>query len=381
MSDLKLLLLGPPRIERDGIPLSFDTRKAIALLAYLAVSGPTATREALATLFFPEYEPDRAYANLRRTLWALNNAGLGPWLDATSEQIGLSRSTDLWLDVAEFHRLIGGSPSIQDLEMAATLYRGDFLAGFSLRDSSAFDEWQFFQAESLRQELASVLARLSRELAGRGAFDAAVTHARRWVSLDPLHEPAHRGLMRLYAIRGHRAAAIRQYQECSQVLQDELGIEPDAETKDLYAEIRKGPQARPAWSIKSSPPPAESTEPVAVAPAHNLPTLSTPFGGRHRELEQIQALLADPTCRLVTLTGPGGIGKTRLAIRAAAEALPAFPNGVCFIPLDPVKSPEVIPGAIHQALCSSGIFPHAGQADAGDPKPALLRCLRDRQML
>jgi DNA-binding SARP family transcriptional activator/predicted ATPase len=394
MADLKLFFLGSPRIERDGVPLSFDTRKAIALLAYLAVSGPSATREALATLLFPEYEADRAYANLRRTLWTLNKAGLDPWLDVSTQQIGLKRGTGLWIDIEEFRRLVAGigSPSaaavsVNDLEAAASLYRGDFLAGLSLKDSPEFDEWQFFQTESLRQELASVLERLSRELASQAAFDAAIGHARRWLSLDPLREPAHRWLMRLYALAGHRAAALRQYQECAELLRKELAAEPEAETQALYAEISKGPQPRRVWGARPPPIPAAPSG-TPPSPPHNLPVPSTPFVGRHRELEQIQALLVaeprsgtDSTCRLLTLLGPGGIGKTRLAVRAAGEALPAFPDGVCFVPLDSVRSPDVLPAAVLQALRTSGVLRQDSQAAAGDQKQILFRHLREKRAL
>jgi DNA-binding SARP family transcriptional activator len=332
-------------------------------------------------LLFPEYEPERAYANLRRTLWTLNRAGLAPWLDAHVEQVALVRHAELWVDVEEFHRLIHGSSSIQDLEAAAAIYRGDLLAGFSLKDSPAFDEWQFFQAETLRQKLASVLERLSHALADQAALEPAIAHARRWVSLDPLHEPAQRWLMRLYTQGEHRAAAIRQYQECAKILREELGAEPEVETQALYAQIRKGPQARQIWEVRRSPVTAEPAAPPRLAPAHNLPVPSTPFVGRQRELEQIQTLLADPNCRLLTLLGPGGVGKTRLAIRAASEALQAFPDGVCFVPLEVVPTPELLPTAILQALRASGLLGQDNLAAAGDQKQVLLRHLRERRIL
>ena len=119
---------------------------------------------------------------------------------------------------------------VDRLEEAVGLYRDDFLAGFHLRDSPEFDDWRFFQAGRLRRELAGTLDRLvTAQIARRRGYDAVVA-ARRRLALEPLHEPAHRALMRLYGWTGQRAAALRQFQPCPRVLQDELGVEPQPET-------------------------------------------------------------------------------------------------------------------------------------------------------
>ena len=396
MASMRLYLLGPPCVQLDGATLSLDTRKAVAMLAYLAVSGPHATRAALAALLFPESGQARASANLRRTLYALNKAGIGPCLEIRGEQVGLRRGAGLWIDVDEFHDLIAASglpgaaghapardpsPATQSLAMAASLYRGDFLAGFSLKDSAEFDEWQFFQAEGLRRELAGLLEHLSRELATGGRLDEAIAHGRRWLSLDPLHEPAHRWLMRLYAQAGQRAAALRQYQECAHILREELGAGPEAETVALYEEIkreRQGPQVREETLRVSRPgPPARPQPPV---PAHNLPVSLTPFIGRRKELEQIRNLLAIPDCRLLTLLGPGGIGKTRLAVQAGGEVLRAFRDGVCFVGLSQVAAPELVATAVLAGLRATGLVPQDDPV-RGDSRTALFRHLRDRQVL
>ncbi len=113
------------------------------------------------------------------------------------------------------------------------------MAGFGLRDSVAFDDWQFFQSESLRRELAGALERLARGRGARGEWEPAVAHARRWLALDPLHEPAHRLLMQLYAWSDQRAAALRQYRECVRILGKELGVAPLEETTLLYQSIQE----------------------------------------------------------------------------------------------------------------------------------------------
>jgi predicted ATPase/DNA-binding SARP family transcriptional activator len=390
---LALYLLGSPQIERDGRAVSVDTRKAIALLAYLAVTGEAHSREALAALLWPEYSQERALANLRRTLYSLNKAVGREWLDAGQDSIGLRREAGYWLDVDAFHQHLAGCQAhdhaaseacpdcLSELGAAAAFYRGDFMAGFGLRDSPAFEEWQFFEGESLRREMASALERLIQVHARATPPDLepAIDCARRWLALDPLHEPAHRQLMALYACAGRRAAALRQYQECARILEEEVGIEPEGETTDLYEAIQAGQlpgpdaPAGPALQV-----PAEGTAPIGTgpAPALHLPLQPTPFVGRQRELAEIAGLLRDPGCRLLTLVGPGGIGKTRLAIEAAAGQTAAFPDGIYFVPLAPLSSAEFLVSAMADVL-HFAFF----QRKDEDPRRQLLNYLREKRLL
>jgi DNA-binding SARP family transcriptional activator len=215
MSELKLFFLGPPRVELDGAPVEFQRRKAVALLIYLAVSGQAHARDALATLFWPDQSQSRARAYLRRDLAVLNTSLNGEWLEADRETVELKSGAES--DVAHFRRLLaecqthGHTPEavcpacLPLLTQAVSLYTDDFLAGFTLRDSAEFDDWQFFQAESLRQELAQVLERLVRGHSAQGEYGAAIPYARRWVALDALHEPAQQHLMQLYDQSGQPA--------------------------------------------------------------------------------------------------------------------------------------------------------------------------------
>jgi predicted ATPase/DNA-binding SARP family transcriptional activator/GAF domain-containing protein len=267
MSNLALFLLGPPRIECDGEPVEIRRRKALALLVYLAVTRQGHSRDALATLFWPELDHSRARAGLRRALAALKKALGEGWaddehpLDVDRETVGLNPSAGIWLDVIEFQgrlaecrthghpqdRVCPACPPL--LAEAAALYRDDFLAGFTLPDSPAFDEWQFFQTEGLRDALASALERLARGYSDRGEFEQAIAYARHWLSLDPLHEPAHRLLMRLYAWSGQRAAALRQYAECERVLEEELDISPEEETAQVYQAIKERRELPPPGEV------------------------------------------------------------------------------------------------------------------------------------
>ena len=251
MSRLRVYLLGPPRIERDGVPIKVDTRKAIALMAYVTVTGGRHRRDSLVSLLWPESDETRGRTALRRTLYALRKALAGDWLDVDRESAGLSGGASVWLDVNQFRSHLAecaahGHPEsevcpacLAPLTDAVTLYRGDFLSGFTLSDTFNFDDWQFFQTEGLRQELGSALERLVRGHSAQDEYEAAIPHARRWVALDPLHEPAQRELMRLYAQAGQRAAALRQYAECERILQDELAATPEEETSRLYRAIRE----------------------------------------------------------------------------------------------------------------------------------------------
>jgi ABC-type transport system substrate-binding protein/DNA-binding SARP family transcriptional activator len=247
---LGLHLLGPPLVERDGVPLKFRRRRSTALLAYLAVTGDACTREALAALFWPEHDASRARAGLRGALAALKKAVGEGWLSIDRETIGLDPGAEIWLDVRAFRDRLAAcrkhdhAPEqtcpacLAALAEAAALYRDEFLAGSGVSGSPAFDEWQFFQAEGLRRDLAWALERLARSHGSRGEFEPAIEHARRWVALDPLNEPAYRCLMELYARSDQRAAALRQYGECERVLQEELGVAPEEETARLYEAIQ-----------------------------------------------------------------------------------------------------------------------------------------------
>ena len=148
MSDLDLALLGPPVITRSGAPVSFDTRKATAVLALLAVQRRELTRERLAALLWPDADAVRARASLRRTL-SVTAAAAGPGLVVTRTAVALDTSR-VRVDVTEFEALAAG-PDPGQLDRAAGLYRDDFLAGFVLRDCPEFDDWQAATADRLRQ--------------------------------------------------------------------------------------------------------------------------------------------------------------------------------------------------------------------------------------
>ena len=229
---LRVRLLGTPRIERGGEPVEPDTRKAIALLAYLAVTGQAQGRDRLAVLLWPEADTERARGALRRTLSALRGVVGAEHLRTDGLKVALDLGgTDC--DVVRFRSLLAEGR----LADAARAYSGELLSGFTLRDCVEFEEWQAREAEALRRELAGALERLAHEEADPAR---AIAYAGRWLALDPMHEPAHRALIRLHGRAGDRAAAMRQYRECVRVLDRELGVAPLPETAALAHAIERG---------------------------------------------------------------------------------------------------------------------------------------------
>jgi predicted ATPase/DNA-binding SARP family transcriptional activator len=310
-------------------------------------------------------------------------------LDVQREAVGLNREAEIWLDVAQFRDLLAGCRAhghpqnqvcpacLPMLAEAVALYRGDFLSGFTLRDSPGFDDWQFFQTQGLRDQLAGALGRLASGHASLGEYEAAIAFARQWVALDPLHEPAHRCLMRLYTWSGQPTAALRQYAECEQVLQEGLGVSPQEETSGLYRTIVER---------RDLPPPVQHAAARVRRRKHNLPAQLTSFVERKAILAKIVDCLGDPTCRLLTLVGPGGSGKTRLALQAAAEVLSdaqpdRYPHGVYFVSLAALDSAKAIVPAVAGAI---GFFFYADPGkppQQPSPRQQLLDHLRTKEML
>lgn len=385
MARLSISLLGTFRVLLHGTEtVGFDSNKVRALLAFLAVeSDRPHRRAALASLLWPDRPERSARHNLSQALFnlraVLGDAQAGddpaPALTANQQTIQFNAASDHWLDVAAFtaaldtakqhphRRLDVCDPCIERLQQAVDLYRGSFLEGFSTGDSSSFEEWMRLQQERFHRLAVEALHRLARCHELRGDAERALQCLRRHLQLEPWSEDAHRQVMRLLAATGRRDAALAQYQACRQVLEAELGVEPAEGTEALYRSIRDGHELPADRSL----------------PPHNLPALATPFVGREAALADLGARLRDRDCRLVTLIGPGGSGKTRMAIEAARDVLYAdgengFIHGVYFVSLAPLQSPEAIVPTVAQSI---GFAFRAGS----DPRQQLLDYLRNKGML
>jgi DNA-binding SARP family transcriptional activator len=245
---IEVSLFGAPRVDRGGKAIEFETRKALAILAFLVVEGGRQARDRIATLLWPEADPERARGALRRTLSAIRTSEIGERLEADTAAVSL-RHDGIGVDVLRFRELRARN----DHSGAVAEYAGDFLAGFALRDAPEFEEWQTAQAGALRSELAGSLERLIHDERDVGHLPKALAHARRWLELDPLNETAHRELMRLHALTGDRSAAIRQYHEAVHLLDRDLGVAPLDETVTLYETIKEGKAPREERVIPPAP--------------------------------------------------------------------------------------------------------------------------------
>jgi TolB-like protein len=276
-STLELYLLGTPRVKQAGQSLNLSRKKAAALLAYLAVTRRQFNRDTLATLLWPEHDDSHARGSLRRMLFEVKKQLGGEYLSIEGDLIGLSSSESVWVDVSEFERHIAKSRAhrhedeancnecLTSLSSAESLYQDHFMMGFTLGRCSEFTDWQFFQGEYLRRELSAALERLTAICLTTESHTEGIRYARRWATVDPLSEEAHRGLMKLYALDGQQAAALRQYQLCRDQLEKELSVAPEEATEELYTSVKQRRFAAAKATLKTQREPR-----LAVLPFKSL---------------------------------------------------------------------------------------------------------------
>lgn len=378
MAHLELSFLGPTQVVLDGSPLpSFPYDKVLALLAYLAIEHHHPhRRDLLAGLLWPEQPERAARHSLSQALWSLRRT-LGdtesdtPIVLSTRDTVGMNGRADCWIDVQEVTSLIDACQAHPHpsgvichrcsrwLTRAIELYRGPLLDGFA--SEVEIDEWVLVRREGFHRRITGAMIDLIAYHEARGESVEATSIASRLTSVDPLNEYGHRSLMRHLAISGQRSAALEHFERYRQLLMDELGIEPDAESRRLYHQIQDGTVHKPGPDAASS------------IPSH-LPAQLSPFVGREDELAEIARILDEPSGRLITLTGPGGVGKTRIAIRAAEQHAHRYRHGAHFVPLASLESSELIPSTIGHVLGLS-------LQGRSSTESQLIAALRDRELL
>ena len=351
MPRLALHLLGQYHATLDGEPVTaFRTDKVRALLAYLAVeiSRPH-RRETLGALLWSEGSADKVHTNLRQSLCRLRNAlddreCSRPIVLTTTDTIQLNPA-ECWVDTVEFDRLLQACEQHRHrsldtcracasrLTQAVALYRGEFLAGLCIKDSAEYAEWSLTCQQTLHRKMMEALHHLAKFHLYFGESVAAEKCLQRQVAMEPWHESAHRQLMHLYAAQGRRVDAVSQYAVCCRVLVEQLGLAPEAETAALFESIRGGH----SFTLRSNR--------FTGVPAQT----STPIG-RAKELAQISETLQNPDCRLLSLVGLGGCGKTHLALEAAALEASAFRDGACFCSLGSIGATQSLGSALAEAL-------------------------------
>jgi predicted ATPase/DNA-binding SARP family transcriptional activator len=399
-----------------------------SLLAYLLLHrAAPQSRRYLSFLLWPDSTEAQARNNLRNLLFTLRQALPNPdaWLAADAATIQWRTDAALRFDVADFQAAIAeargaaqappAGQQIYHLEAAVAAYSGDLLPG-------CYDDWLLAEREQLRQEYAAALTQLVALWEGKGEYAAALRPAQRLLQVDALNEAAYVQLMRLHALLGDRAAVQRLYQNCVVVLQRELDVEPAPATQKAYqASMRLAPapvhvparldapaSTGPDLAAVVSPPgdtnvpgasprsEAAETAPEVLAGRveierawrpRALPAAATPFLGRELELAEIAERIADPHCRLLTLLGPGGIGKTRLALQAAIGHQQVFADGVAFVslggaeetPQPPARSTGAVGGSTMASALAGAL--HAPFRDSEDALTQLVSVLRPRELL
>ncbi|MCB8943851.1 MAG: AAA family ATPase [Ardenticatenaceae bacterium] len=355
---MKLICFGTFAAWEGTQELAFRSDKIRALLAYLALNANQPhRRDSLAALFWGELPDEKAKTNLRLSLSRLGQS----LADVPNQELLSDRQTVQlnlvveahWLDVRLFElHLAACAPTpmaewwrdahcVSHLQTAVALYTAPFLAGLHVDGAAEFDAWRLWQAESYHQQALAALQALTHHALALHHFQTAQYHARQQLRLEPWRETAHRQLMQALAAAGQTDAALRQYEQCRRILAEEFAVTPDAQTEALAAEIRRGHVYQ------------------AAAAAERIPTAVTRFWGRQTALERIGRLLLDPHSRLITLTGLGGIGKTRLAREAAHRYQHLFDNGLWFVPLADVadsvpNNPAAVETGLIEAITRAG---------------------------
>ena len=338
---LVLNLLGEMKISRNGEPIHFRSQKEPALLVYLAQTGQTISREAAADLLWESRTTEQSLSNLRTALTRIRKSA-GDALAADRKTLAYDPAGRRYVDSVRLHQELAELKEIDSEVAAARLnnallrYRGDFLAGFYLPDAPRFNDWVVITQERLRKDLFAGYQRLLDRAIAQGDDGLAIETANRWLAWDELNEPVYQRLIRLLARGGRTAAALAQCERLAERLAAELGVAPQRVTTALCEQIRSG---------QFEAVPIEKT--VRRQVNHNLPRELTPFIGRETEIDEITHRTLDPAYPLITLTGEGGIGKTRLSVALARRLLETdehpYLDGIWFVSLAEAAGPEKRP--------------------------------------
>lgn len=355
MTAFAIQLFGAIEIRHNGeLLIGFRSQKALVLLAYLLCEQRPVAREYLASLGWPESEQSQALGLLRRSLHDLQRQ-LPGCLDVDNRTVCIKPTAPVTVDLRQFITL-----STQDdcaaWARAVAFYRAPFLQGIYLADAPELENWLLREQERWQREVVRLLNQLATYHLERAAYEQALVYIQQGLAIEPWREEAHRQAMVLLARLGQASAALAQYETCRRLLRSELDVAPAQETESLRMRLAA----------------------IAQRPAHPLPPTTTPFIGRSAEVAELTQLLAGPHNRLITLVGPGGMGKTRLALEVArtvvTEERRIFLHGVVFVPLVGVETLAQTVAALAQALAFS-------LQSQGAPETQLLHYLRDKEIL
>ena len=372
---LYVALLGPPLVTWQGRPLVLARRQARALLYRVAAAAHPVPRDQLCFLFWPDQPDPIARRSLSNLLNQLRRALPEPdALVADADAVALNRAI-AGCDVAH-GAWVAPCPHREQLQQASALYRGAFLDGFSLPNCPELDAWRDAERHAWERRYLDILATLVEAEATAGNLASAIAAAVCYLGVDPLAEAMHQRLMALYAAHGDRAAALAQFARCREALERAPGVVPLAQTRALYAAIHEGrqPPDDAEWGARGAagrlPSSSATTRPPKRAA---LPAPVMPLLGRAAEVRTACTLLTTGDVRWLTLTGPGGVGKTRLAVEVGRALAEHFADGVLWIPVAPLRDPALVADAIVHA-CG---LAQRGQA----PRAQLCAFMRDKHLL
>jgi DNA-binding SARP family transcriptional activator/tetratricopeptide (TPR) repeat protein len=330
MNHLDMRLIGIPEITLDGEVVQLRRRHSIALLAYLAITNRPHPRIELATFLAGDIEETSALKLLRNVLTDLSTHGLRDFLIVTRHTLAFNAASSHRLDIPmldDIHRM-GSAANIAGLEWVARQYGSELLSGLRLRDGSEFELWLLREREHRMQQVTHLtLQLLDTYIVARQTAEG-IALAERVLAIEPWQEQVHRSLMLLFAQGGRLNEAREQYHVCRQLLNDELGVEPEPETVSLYQRLSSGPNA-----------PKTNLTPASRMRVDQLI-------GHREQVTAIVTRLLEPTCQLLTLVGPQGSGKSSLALAVAwslaEQSLPAdlhpFADGVTLVSLGDIPA-------------------------------------------
>ncbi|MEE4193590.1 MAG: NB-ARC domain-containing protein [Anaerolineae bacterium] len=373
MDRLRISLLDKVYIEKDGEAFhDFNSEPLLGLLGFLLVeNGYEHSRESLIEMFWPDASETSARNQLRIGLFRIKQA-FQDVLGGEALMIGSNRVTQLnpnckpWVDVYHFQNVIeryqdeffnAGSLSasaIYELDEALKLYKGEFLVDLKI-ETERFNNWLFYKREQYRQYASWANNRLLEFHEGNRNFERCLQYTRFGLIQDPWNEKLHQQHLRFLMITNRNEQAQDHFKRLQQVFVKERGIDLSEQTLQLATAIKEGSQSV-AW--KSHAPTSVLTKSGALT---NFPPVFS-FIGREHELDEINRWILNPDCRIITITGPGGVGKTQLAIQSAMNSREYFPEGIFYVPLSFLTTSRLFATNLAQILGVTSIGAKATQS-------------------
>ena len=336
--DVGVRLLGPPAVRVADAWVPLRSTKPHALFAYVAYRGVRVRREEAASLLWPDADAEHAHADLRQALRSLSRSPIGPLFERDRGAVWSIAGSD----VPEFRR----AAAERRWADALALHRGPLLEGLELDDAGEFSDWLELERTAVAETWRRACRASCREAAAADRHDEALALADALLRADPLDEAAVRDAMRSATALGDRRGATLRFDAFARRLDEEFGMRPEPATVELRARLAQVAAAIP--DRRDDPPAPRSPRATPTAAPSALVSLASRVGrrraviGREAEIAGLVERMADPEVRLVTLLGPGGIGKTALAAAALAELGPSFPDGVFVVPLEDRSGPEAV---------------------------------------